>query len=332
LTIDGRRAGEAAASIGPNQAADVVFAGAPRGTAAAVSVDDPDGIQADNVRYAVIGRGGLATVGVITGSGDLAREAFYVQHALSAGGLQDAGYQPVALSGAKLASMTDDQIANHVALLLLSTRGLERHGRELLANYVRGGGGLLIAASADTDGEVLADVLGKDALLKIVTVTPFAAGSTRPATTDRVLAPADVRHPIFRPFAANAATLGLVKFRSVARVNGAGCQTVARFTTGEAAVLDCAAGDGRAVVIASDLDNRWNDFPLHATFLPFVHEVVRYLGATRAHPSEVLIGDAPAGVARQPGVVSVPDARGAGAPARAGCEASTGCTACWRLV
>jgi aerotolerance regulator-like protein/VWA domain-containing protein len=315
LTVDGRRAGDASASIGPNQSADVVFAGAPRGKNAAVSVDDPDGIQADNVRYAVLGRGGVATVGVITGSGDLPREAFYVQHALAAGGMQDAGYQPVALSGAKLASMTDDQIAGHVAVLLLSTRGLERHGRELLATYVRGGGGLLIAAGADIDGDVVADVLGHDAPLRIVTAATPSTGAPR-AATDRALAPADVRHPIFRPFAANTATLGLVRFHNVARVDGTGCQTVARFTTGDVAVIDCPAGEGRGVVIASDLDNRWNDFPLHATFLPFLHEVVRYLGSARAHASDVLIADVPSGVTRQPGIVSVADSRRAGAASR----------------
>jgi len=31
-------------------------------------------------------------------------------------------------------------------VLLLSTRGLERHGRELLAAYAQHGGGILIAA------------------------------------------------------------------------------------------------------------------------------------------------------------------------------------------
>lgn len=323
LAIDGRAAGDALASIGPNQSVDVAFAGAPRGTAAAVRVDDGDGIQADNVRYAVIGRGGQATVGVITGTGDLPREAFYVQHALAAAGALDGGYQPVALSGAKLAAATDAQIASHVAVLLLSTRGLERHGRDLLTKYVQSGGGLLIAAGADIDGEVIGDLLGRGATLRVVTATAASpAGlSTGPGRAagpggDRALAPADVRHPIFRPFASNAATLGLVKFHNASRIGGDLCQTLARFTTGDVAAIDCAAGDGRALVIASDLDNRWNDFPLHATFVPFLHEAVRYLSSGRSRSSDVLVADAPAGVARTPGVVSVADNRSSGAASR----------------
>jgi hypothetical protein len=315
LAIDGKTSGDVTASVGANQSADVIFAGAPRGSAAAVSIDDPDGLQADNIRYAVIGRGGMPTVGVVTGAGDLPREAFYVEQALGAGGAQS-GYQAVPLSGAKLASMTDQQIAGHVALLLLSTRGLERHGRELLANYVTNGGGLFIAAGADVDGDVIADALGRDVTLRITAATPSTGSGRTDAGANRALAPADLRHPMFRPFASNAATLGLVTFRDTSRIGGSGCQTVARFTTGEVAAIDCAAGEGRGFVLASDLDNRWNDFPLHATFVPFLHEAVRYLGSGRAHVSELLVADAPAGVARRPGVVPVADHRRTAAPPR----------------
>ena len=120
-----------------------------------------------------------------------------------------------------------------------------------------------------------------------------------------MLAPADVRHPIFQPFGANAATLGLVRFQNLARIGGGSCQTLARFTSGEAAVLDCAAGEGRAIVIASDLNNRWNDFPLHPTFVPFVHEAVRYVSGGRPRTDDYLIGDAPEGLPRTPGIASL---------------------------
>ena len=100
----------------------------------------------------------------------------------------------------------------------------------------------------------------------------------------RMLAPADVRHPIFQPFGANAATLGPRAVFRISRASAAvTCQTLASFTSGEPAVLDCAAGEGRAIVLASDLNNRWNDFPLHPTFVPFVHEAVRYVSGGRSH-------------------------------------------------
>jgi hypothetical protein len=142
------------------------------------------------------------------------------------------------------------------------------------------------------------DVLGAASSL---TIAP--ANSTR--QEPRTLAPTDVRHPVFQPFAANAATLGFVTFQTAVRIGGTACQTLARFTTGEPALLECPSGDGRALVLASDLNNRWNDFPLHATFVPFLHEVVRYLASSRAHASEYFVGDAPAGVRRAPGLATV---------------------------
>src|SRR5579871_5005992 len=304
LAVDGRPAGDATAALGPNQSGEVSFA-APRGRAVAVTVDDPDGIQADDTRYAIVEAAGAAQVAVVTGSGDLARDAFYLQHALAAGGAR--GYRPVAISGAKLASLPADGLNEYAAVVLVSTRGLERRGRELLASYVSGGGGLILAVGPEIDGDVISDVLGHDATLRVST-------ATLPATTARAIAPADVRHPIFQAFASNAAALGLVTFRQVARIDGSGCQTIARFTSGEPAMLDCAAGDGRALVFASDVDNRWNDFPVHTSFVPFVQESVRYVGSGRAHASEYLVADAPAGAPKRPGVVAVADARSGATP------------------
>lgn len=309
LTIDNRPAGDATVPIAGHQSGDATFAGPPRGSSAAVTVDDPGGIQADNVRYAVLGGAGRPSVLVVTGSGELDRDAFYVQHALAAGRASDVAFHVASVGAAQLAGWSDDRLAPHAAVLLLSTRGLERHGRELLAAYAQRGGGILIAAGPDLDGDVAGDVLGAGATLRITTVE-----GTKPVA--RALAPADGRHPVFRAFAANPASLGLVTFQSAARIGGTSCQTLARFTTGETALIECPAGDGRALVIASDLNNRWNDFPLHATFVPFVHEAVRYLASARAHAVDYLIGDAPAGVKRVPGIAAMTDATRPGGEAR----------------
>lgn len=300
LQIDGRAAGDAVVSLGANQSAEAIFPGAPRGSSAAVSVDDVEGIQADNVRYAVIGGTGKPSVLVVTGSADLSRDAFYVQHALAAGTRADSPFQVVGAGGADLAGWNEERLRPYAAVLLLSTRGLERHGRESMAAYAQHGGGIFIAAGPDVDGDVVGDVLGAGSTLRIAAVE----GGRRAA---RVLAPVDGRHPVFQAFAGNPASLGLVTFQNAARIGGDGCQTLARFTSGDTALIDCPAGEGRAVILASDLNNRWNDFPLRATFVPFVHEVVRYLSGARSRAVDYLIGDTPAGVKHAPGIVTLND-------------------------
>ena len=111
LTIDARPPLDAVVSLGPNQSADATFAGAPRGSSATIAVDDPSGIQADTVRYAVLGGTGRPSVLVVTGSGDVAREAYYVQHALAAGTPANATFQVAGVGGAQLAGWSDDRVA-----------------------------------------------------------------------------------------------------------------------------------------------------------------------------------------------------------------------------
>jgi hypothetical protein len=257
----------------------------------------------------VLGVASKPSVLLITGSGDANRDAFYLQHALAAGTATDSAFQVAGASGASLAGWSEDRLGPHAAVVLLSTVGLERRGRELLAAYAQHGGGIFIAAGPEVDGDVVGDVLGAGSTLNIAKVE--ARG---PAP--RVLAPVDGRHPVFGAFAANPASLGLVTFQNAARIGGSACQTLARFTTGDTALIECPAGDGRGLVLASDVNNRWNDFPLHATFVPFVHEVVRYLASARAHNVDYLIGDAPAGVRREPGIVTLSDATRTGGRAR----------------
>ena len=120
------------------------------------------------MRYAVLGGTGKPSVLVVTASGDLSRDAFYVQHALAGRHRGRCGVSGRrASAAAQLASWTEDRLRPHAAVLLLSTRGLERRGRELLAAYAQHGGGIFIAAGPDVDGDVVGDVLGAGSTLRI---------------------------------------------------------------------------------------------------------------------------------------------------------------------
>jgi hypothetical protein len=309
LTVDGRQTAEISVAVEANGSAEAVFPAvramsAIDGGVAAVTIDDPGGIQADNARYALLTGATRPAVLVATMGGDLSRDAFYLQQALLAGP-PDGKPDVASVSVATLSTWTRNQLARHAVVVLLSTRGLEPRGRETLASYVAAGGGLLVAAGPDVDGSVIADVLGPDVKLQVV--SPQEEKSEKAATL--TLAPADVRHPIFRAFEAEVASLGLIRFHRAARIRGSNCQTLARFTSGEAALIDCMAGDGHAIVVASDLNNRWNDFPLRSSFVPFVQEATRYLSASGVHVGEYLVGDVPAGVPSVPGVYTVPSAR-----------------------
>ena len=302
MTADGHPSGDATATVGPRSAVEVPLAFSGRPSAVTVTVEDRDGLQANNSRYAVVGADNRPAVLLVTGNGDVQRDAFYLRAALAAGAPEQPGYDVQAIAAGKLGELAGPKLSTYAAVVIVSTGGLERRGRELLAAYLNGGGGLLVAAGPEVDGEVASDLLS-DLKVKVL-------AESRPAA--RTLAAADRRHPVFARFGGDLPTLALVQFRLVARVVAEGCQTIARFTSGEAALVDCPAGEGRAVIVASDLNNVWNDFPLHPTFVPFVQEIVRYAAGSRAHTAEYTVADAPAAAGGRPGIVSLADAGGRG--------------------
>ena len=308
LRVDDAPAGEGSSAIAANQSSDVVLPAA-RGGSASVSVEDPDGVQGDNVRYLATEPAGRSAILVVTASGNLEREAFYVSHALAAKAADGPAYQVAGASGAGISKWDSTRLAEHAAVLLLTTRGLERSGRQMLAEYIRQGGGVFIAAGPSVDGEVAADSVGGG-----LTVAEQAPKGAARAQGRRALAPSDLRHPLFEAFGTSVASLGLATFDRIADIRASSCQTLARFTTGEPALLDCAVGEGRLLVLASDLDKQWNDFPRFATFVPFLHEAVRYLGGAGFHVSDYVIGRLPAGVAPNPGLTTT--ARPGGGPPR----------------
>jgi len=302
---DRRSAGDTTVPVGADQSSEVAFPGV-RAHYATVEVDDPQGIQPDNRRFVVLENAGRPRVLIVGSAGDLPREAFYLQQALMAGS-DKRPFDVEGFAAAALAGWDAERLNRYFAIALVSTKALERHGRELISGFVRNGGGMLVTAGSDVDGAVLAEALGGS---NVTIATPSASARDMQV---RSLAPADVRHPIFQMFGGGASALGLVQFHRVSAIRAPDCQTLGRFTTGEPALVDCPTGEGRAVILASDLDNRWNDFPRHATFVPFVQEALRYIGGARPRASEYLVGGVPAGVQPVPGVYP---RRGAGAERR----------------
>jgi hypothetical protein len=303
-TTSTRLAGESTLPVGAGQTASVNFTVPPKGRWASVSVDDPTGAAADNARYVVLDSSSRPTVLVIANSGDLARDAFYLEQALVSAGADGRAFAVDGIAAGELASWDQARLDAHTAVVLTSTRALEHHGRELLTAYLKKGGGMLVAAGPDVDGDVLSEVLAGP---RLSMVNPGAA--TPGSRVERTWGPSDVRHPVLRAFGATRGALGLVQFQRVSVVRTEDCAVLARFTSSEPALIECATGEGHALVFASDLDNRGNDFPLHATFLPFLHESLRYLTGGQQSTAEYFVADVPAGVPPVPGVAARPGAR-----------------------
>jgi hypothetical protein len=256
-------------------------------------LDDAGGFPADDSRHFVMKGSATPTVLVVS-SGDAS--GFFLLRALEAAG---GSIETRPVTGAEIAGGRAKEIANQAAVVLLSTRNLDRAARDGIASFVRGGGGLLIAAAPEVEPGIVAAMFGWDA-------GAFSLEATQRQLT---LAATDVRHPLFRPFGGLVANLGQITFHQAWRVRPEQWQVPARFSDGSPAVLDRTEGAGRIVLFASDLDRRWNDFPVHPAFVPFAVEALRYLSARREQPQNVLVAHVPAGIPSVPGIQKLPNGR-----------------------
>lgn len=292
FAVDGRRIGAVPVALDASGSAEarVPLEGLGSGALFA-SITDQQGYAADNVRYAVLDAANTLSVLAISSSGHPS-ESLYLERGLTiAGGA--GGFRFRAVSGAGFSDLAPDVLAEVGVIVVLGTRGLEVRGRQRLAGFIKSGGGLLLTAGPDVDPAVM-----NEALSGVVRTT-----WQRRDASALTFAPEDSRHPAFRPLR-GMGTLGNVSFTRAALVDaGPGAEVIARYSDGSPALVEERASGGRVLLFASDLNYRWNNFPLQPAFVPFVHETLRYIASARAARVEYLVGDLPGAPGAAPGVV-----------------------------
>jgi hypothetical protein len=294
FSIDDRRIGSASVTLVPGGSTEARLnvAGYQSGGLAA-SIADPDGYRADNIRYAALDAGDTTSVLAITATGNPS-EALYLERAL---GISEGtgGFRFRAENGATVSSPDADVLEGAHAVVLMSTRELEQRGRERLAAFVRAGGGLLLTSGPEVDPAIVQQALS-GIILTSWAIRPDASLS---------FAAEDSRHPIFRVFG-GIGTLGSVSFSRAARITAAdSADVLARYSDGSPALVEERTTGGRVLVFGSDLNDRWNDFPLQPAFVPFIHESLRYLAPPRARRSAYLVGELQATGGLTPGVIEL---------------------------
>jgi hypothetical protein len=289
---DDREIATAPYTMGPDTNIDIPIAvRVPSSGALAIVIDDPGGLPADDARYRTLGGDAQSRALIVTGAVGAGRGGFYLSRALDAP-VEDGGFAVDVRPASGLTPAMFEPPGQYSLVVLTSTRGLERRAREALAAHVRAGGGLLLTAAADQDAAMLSNLFGWQ--------PPLAPGDMheRPLT----FAATDPRHPVFRPFGPLLANLGTVRFDRAWRVRPEGWTVLAQFDDGSPALLERTEGSGRVLLFASDLDRRWNDFPVHPSFVPFAIETARFASAARASGRELMVGAVPAGLEPRPGV------------------------------
>ena len=178
----------------------------------------------------------------------------------------------------QLSDLQADDLAAY-ALIIINDAPLP--GGELgesLKQFVNDGGGLFIAAGNGVQGGWPG---GSDGYL------PGILG--RRVENIVSLSQLDFDHPVFelfnRPENGHFGAAQITAYRRLSATNDNDQQVLARYSDNSEAVLERSVGSGKVIALNSTLDTSWNDIVLQPAFLPFIHQLARYLTGYEVTPA-----------------------------------------------
>ena len=149
-----------------------------------------------------------------------------------------------------------------------------------LIDFVRTGGGLVIGLGDNVTAERYNGALSLLLPAPLRRVRSLANPGEEGVGTELP----DVGLDLFRPFARGGRTaFGKVRWRRLHTLEpydeSDQVRTLLRTRTGIPLLVERRLGQGRVLWLTGTFDRDWGDFPLQAAFMPWVQQVVRYLGA-----------------------------------------------------
>lgn len=233
-------------------------------------------------------------------------EVFYVEAALRPGDRDESGTQVRAITAEELAGIEPAargkagaiDLEEFDVIVLANVPALSAERVDVIARWVRRGGGIVIAPGDRVDPEAYERTMLAilpQSLRDPIDTTWGATVQDRDSRALR-LVKWEADHPIFAPFSKTAPELADAKFHKIVLLgpttNTSDRKVLARFTNGAAALVEASIGAGRTILYTSTLDRDWNDLPIHPGFLPLMQQTVRYLARKHAAASsaEHLVG------------------------------------------
>ena len=273
LTLNGRPSGTKSVTIPVAGEARVLFApvllpaGLVRGS---VSIDN-DALAADDTFHFAFTAKDELRVLLVAPDDAVGEETLFFERALMVGHspsirierVRSVGLDANKLDGAALVVLWDSPVPSARASATLT-------------EWVRRGGGLVVASGRRSGGRVTASPL-----------LPATIAGEADRLADRGGSLGDVRfdHPLFNAFRSAPAALSAARFLRYPRIVPAvGTDVLARFDDGQPAVVERREGSGRIVLVGMPLDARAGDFPMQSSYLPFLHRLALYTSGRDATP------------------------------------------------
>ncbi|RKU36310.1 hypothetical protein C6495_03940 [Candidatus Poribacteria bacterium] len=290
LVIDRRTLGTAQVDIEPDDIADAVFKVPPLLTEAThtgwVEIPD-DELAVDSKRYFMLQSLKAIKVHCVNGEPDAQNgdELFFLKRAIEVGNAAVPIDVKVSTKLPDVAELTKADV-----VILANVQGLTLTEAQRLESYVSAGGGLIVTAGDRVDSTAYKQTLADLMPCTFVQIVGDAIAREQ----FRVIAAVNYEHPIFAPFKEpNHGDFGKARvYRYFQGMVTGDTTVIATYDDGNPALLEKAHGTGRVLCWTSTIDREWNDLPIRAVYLPFLHECIRYLALVQAEDvPEHRVGD-----------------------------------------
>ena len=135
------------------------------------------------------------------------------------------------------------------------------------------------------------------ALSRIVADVALASEEVKPATGGYAMwGEIDFKHPLFAAFAdprfADFTKIHVWKYRRLPAADLAGSRVVARFDSGDPAVVESTVGQGRVVWLTSGWQPEDSQLAVSSKFVPLIWSLLDHAGIVRAETTQFVVGDA----------------------------------------
>jgi hypothetical protein len=275
LLVDGRSVAEKRVDIGKGGSQGVEFQlpGFISGIhPVIIEVEDPN-LTRDNRFYMTVEARGKTPVLVVENSDASGQRSssFFLAKALNVD----------AFSPYKLTTASPQSFAISGGLLIWNNAaGGAASVQKKLQDFVRAGGGIAIVLG---DSVQAADFNRSFGSWLPVRMEERAASEIlsgkRPVENYVLMTDIRADQPIFQPFSRpHSGTFSSARFFSHARIAaGAGSEILARFDSGDPALVSVRLDKGHVLIFTSSADDSANDLPLKAVYAPFWQQMLRYL-------------------------------------------------------
>jgi hypothetical protein len=199
-------------------------------------------------------------------------ESFYLQSALATGEALPFSF------AVKSAGSVDPTDVPAYSLIVLNDAGpLPGALPESVKRFVEAGGRLIIAAGPNSERESFNQMFQHLAPATLTDAVRLERGESI------VITYVKTDHPIFEVFQGGGRLLSARVFGYHRSEPRDGAAVLARFEDGSPALIETGVRlKGRVLLFTSTLSTNWTDLPLTPIYLPFVQQMVRYLGEREA--------------------------------------------------